>query len=166
MGNHSCFAIELRIIKMKLFSVAIVVFLIGCLFNRGVEGRPNGALEFSESNNRKERNVQLPDLSGSTIVGGSHNFGTKTYTQTTQNNINDGSQPQLSTTTTTIKEQPLLPPNILPSTQTIQTITHIEPDMYIRKCYYEKVPQSHIRIINANDSPNFFVNPALNAPDQ
>merc|ERR1712038_1560462 len=122
---------------MKLFSAAVLVFIfLGCLFNTVVESRPNGVLEFSESDDRKERNVQLPDLSGSTIVGGSHNFGTKTFTQTTQNNINDGSQPQLSTTTTTIKEQPLLPPNILPSTQTIQTITHIGPDMYIRKCYH------------------------------
>jgi len=151
---------------MKLFTSALLVFLLACLLNKGVESRPNGVIEFSESENRKERSVQLPDLSGSTIVGGSHNFGTKTYTQTTQNNIKDGSQPQISTTTTTIKEQPLLSPNGLPSTQTIQTIAHHGPDMYIKKCFYEKVPQSHIRIINANGSPTFFVNPALNSHGQ
>jgi len=145
---------------------ALLVFLLGCLFNTGVEARPNGILEFSESDNRKERNVQLPDLSGSTIVGGSHNFGTKTFTQTTQNNINDGSQPNLSTTTTTTKEQPLLSANGLPLTQNIQTITHHGPDMYIKKCFYERVPQNHIRIINSNGSPTFFVNRDANAPGQ
>merc|ERR1712038_1474789 len=152
---------------MKLFSAAVLlVFLLGYLFNKVVEARPNGILEFSESDNRKERNVQLPDLSGSTFVGGSHNFGTKTFTQTTPNNINDGSQPNLSTTTTTIKEQPLLSANGLPFTQNIQTITHHGPDMYIKKCFYERVPQNHIRIINSNGSPTFFVNRDANAPGQ
>merc|ERR1711942_58354 len=92
-------------IKMKTFAAVILLFLLGVSLDNVVESRPSNSHEVTENEARSKRNAQLPNLSGSTIVGGSHNFGTKTYTQTTQNNINR-KQPHSSTTTTTIQETP------------------------------------------------------------
>merc|ERR1711942_643142 len=92
-------------IKMKTFAAVILLFLLGVSLDNVVESRPSNAVESTENEARSKRNAQLPNLSGSTIVGGSHNFGTKTYTQTTQNNINNRKQSHSSITTTTKQEK-------------------------------------------------------------
>jgi len=134
---------------------AVLVLFLGCLLNKGVESRPNGAIESSENEARLKRNAQLPDLSGSTIVGGSHNFGTKTYTQTTQNNNNDGPNPHSSITTTTVSETPgLTNTGVFNAGENgppfAQTISQQAPERFIKKCFYEKVPQNNIQIVQGS----------------
>jgi len=156
---------------MKTFAAVILLFLLGVSLDNVAEARPSNSEEGTENEARSKRNAQLPNLSGSTIVGGSHNFGTKTYTQTTQNNINNGKQPHSSTTTATIQETPgLLSSRVITvgekDSQTIQTITQQAPKVFVKKCVYQKVPQNHVQIIKSNGHQTFFSNGDQNAGTQ
>jgi len=117
--------------SFSLQSVALV-FCSMLLINKGAESRPEYAKENEKSTERLKRD--LPNLSGSTIVGGAHNFGTKTYVQSTQNNINGDTNERFSTIST-MKGRPMI------------TISNEPEDYYIKghfvkKCVLEKAPQN------------------------